>query len=60
MQVGEIAATAAGNEDLLARSLRPFENNYAPPAPPAFGSAHQAGGAGAQNDRVEGLVFNGV
>ena len=52
MQIGEIAAAAAGNQDLLADSLGVFQQRNPPPATASSQGAHQAGCAAAQNQHV--------
>ena len=52
MQVGEIAATAAGDEDLLADTLGPLQHQYPASATTGFHRAHETGRAGAQDDHV--------
>jgi hypothetical protein len=49
MEVCEIAAASAGDKDLLARAIGPFQDCDAPAAFAGLDSAHQAGGSGAQN-----------
>src|SRR5438477_9756969 len=53
MKIGEIAAAAAGNEDLLSDPIGVLEHNHAPASPPGFDGAHQSGGAGACYDDIE-------
>ena len=56
VQVGEITAAAAGDQNLLADSIRAFEQQD-PPAPfPAFEGTHQAGRAGSENDDIVFLI----
>ena len=55
VQVGEVAAPAAGDQDLLADTLRALQHGRAPPAPAGFDGAHQAGCPGAENDYVKTL-----
>ena len=52
VQVGEIAAAAAGDQDFLADAVRAFEHQNAPPALARFHGTHQPGGAGSENDDV--------
>ncbi len=55
MQVGEIAAAAAGDEDLLANAIGMFEHRHAPSALAGFDGAHQPRGSGAEHDDIESL-----
>ena len=54
VQVGEIAAASAGDEDLLADAFGMLEYGNTPVTLAGFNGAHQPGGAGAQHDQVEG------
>jgi hypothetical protein len=58
VQVGEVAAAAAGDADLLGELGGVVDDQHAAPALAGFGGAHHAGGAGADHDHVEagGLV----
>ncbi len=53
MEVGEIAAASAGDQDLFARTIGPFQDSDAPAAFARLDRAHQPGGSGAQNDRIK-------
>jgi hypothetical protein len=53
MQVGKVAAPAAGDEDLFADTLGPLQDSHAPSTPAGFNGAHQAGRSGAENDYIE-------
>ncbi len=55
MEVGEVAAASAGDEDFLAGAFGVIEHGEAAPALAGFDGAHQAGGAGAENDGVKRL-----
>ncbi len=55
MQVGEVAAASAGDEDLLADAVGVFEQGDAASAVAGGEGAHQTGGAGAEDDRVVGV-----
>jgi hypothetical protein len=55
VQIGEVAAPAAGNQDLLAGLARMVQHHHAAPVPPGRERAHQAGGAGAQDDDIGGF-----
>ena len=55
MQVGEIAAAAAGNEDFLADPLRALEHCDAASALAGFDGAHQPGSTGAEDEDIEFL-----
>src|ERR1700759_1073826 len=52
MNVGEIASSAARDKDLLSGPVSQFQHGDAAPALPCFHGAHQAGGAGTENERV--------
>src|SRR6266851_4604566 len=52
MQVGEIAASAAGDQYLLADALGPFQDRHTASATTGFHRAHESGRAGAQDDDV--------
>jgi hypothetical protein len=52
VKVGEIAAAAAGDQNLLADSVRAFDHQDAPATLAGFHGTDQAGGAGSQNDDV--------
>ena len=56
MQVGEIAAPAAGDEDLLADAIGMLQHGDPAATFAGFDGTHQAGRAAAENDHVEGLV----
>ncbi len=55
VQVGEVAAPAAGDQDLFADALGPLQHGHAAPAPAGFNGAHQAGCSAAENDHVKTL-----
>src|SRR3546814_9360589 len=55
MQIGEIAATAAGHQDLLADAIGAFDHQHAPPARAGGRCTHQAGGTAADDDHVKML-----
>ena len=55
VQIGEVAAPAAGDQDLLAGLARMVQHHHAAPAPPGGDCAHQAGGAGAEDDDIGGV-----
>ena len=55
VQIGEVAAPAAGNQDLLAGLARMVQHHHAPPAPAGGDCAHQAGGARAEDDDIGGV-----
>ncbi len=59
VHVGEIAAAAAGHQDLLAGLVRVVEQHHLAPAPGGGQRAHQACGASA-NDHNFGRAQNGV
>ena len=51
--VGEVAAAAAGDQDLLADAVGVLDHQHAPAALAGGDRAHQAGGAAADDQRVE-------
>jgi hypothetical protein len=53
MQVSEIAAAAAGDQNLLADSIGTFQNQHAPPALAGLNGAHQARRASSENEHIE-------
>jgi hypothetical protein len=53
MDVCEIAAASAGNQDFFARAIGAFQDHDAPAAFARLDRAHQPGGSRTQNDRVE-------
>jgi len=55
VNVGEIAAAAAGDEDFFADAVGMFEDGDAAAAFAGFDGAEEAGGAGAQDQNVEGM-----
>jgi hypothetical protein len=52
VQVGEIAAAAAGNQDFLARLFSVIEHDDLPPARGGSGRAEKAGRPCAQDDHI--------
>jgi hypothetical protein len=55
MDVGEVAAAAAGDENFLAQAIGAFEYRDATSASTSLDGAHQAGGASTKNQCVEGV-----
>ena len=53
LEVGEVAASAAGDQNFRARLRAMLEQQHAPAAPPRAHRAHHPGRAGAQHDDVE-------
>ncbi len=53
VDVGEVAAASTGDEDLLARAISVLEDCDTASALARFDGAHQSGGTGTKNDRVE-------
>lgn len=53
IDVGEIAAASAGDEDFLAEAVGAFEDGDAAATLPCFDGAEKTGGTGTENDRVE-------
>jgi len=60
VQVGEVAAAAAGDQNLLADSVRAFEYQDAPAPLPGFNGTHQASGSGSENNDVVFLIHAGL
>ena len=56
VQVGEITAAAAGDQDFLADSIRAFEHQDTPAPLAGFDGTHQAGSACSENDDVVFLI----
>jgi len=56
VNIGEIAAASAGDEDLPARPIGTLEHGDAPAAAASFDSSHEASSAGAEDDDVEGVA----
>ena len=61
VEVGEVAAASAGDEDLLAGAVGVFEDQDAAAAASGFDGAHEAGSAGAEDEDVDfgGLAHRG-
>jgi hypothetical protein len=55
MNIGEIAASATGDENFLAESVRTFEHRNAPAAFAGFDCAHQSRRASTENESIEGM-----
>ena len=53
LEMGEVAASAAGNQDLLADVWRAFKQQHLPAALPGRAAAHQARGTGADDHGVK-------
>jgi hypothetical protein len=60
MDVREIAASAAGNENLLAETVGVFKNGDAASTPTGLDCTHQAGCATSENQCVETIGHDGV
>ncbi len=60
VQVGEVAAAAAGDQDFLADSIRSFEHQNTPAALAGLNGTHQAGRAGSENDDVVFPIHAGM
>ena len=56
INVGEVAAASTGDEDLLARAISVLQDCNTASALARFDGAHQSGGTGAENDRVEVML----
>jgi hypothetical protein len=54
--IGEIAAAAAGHQDLLAAAVGMFNHQHAPAALAGGQRAHQTGRTAADHQRIEGLA----
>lgn len=52
VQIGEVTAPAAGDQNLFTDALRALENQNPPPARASLGGAHQASSACSENDDV--------
>jgi len=59
MKIGEVAATAARDEDFLADAVSALEEQDSFAAFTRLNRAHQAGGAGSENDGVVCLIHAG-
>jgi hypothetical protein len=53
MEVGEVAASAAGDQDFLPNSVRMIEDEDPTPALASLDSAHESCGTCAEDDRVQ-------
>jgi hypothetical protein len=53
VEVGEVRAAAARDEDLSAGSVSALEHRYAAAAPTGFNGGHEARGASAEDENVE-------
>ena len=53
VQVGEVAAASAGDQDLLARPIRALQHRDTASAAARFDRGHQARGAGAEDEDIE-------
>ena len=60
MQVGEVATSAAGDQDFLADALGAFENEHVPAASSGLDGTHQASGTGSKDDRVVSLIHASI
>ncbi len=56
VQIGEIAAAAAGDQDLLPDSIRAFEHQHTASALAGFDGTHQPGSTASENDDVIVLI----
>ena len=59
MQVGEVAASAAGDEDLLADAVGALQDGNPASALAGFDGAHQPGSACAQDQHIIGAMGGG-
>jgi hypothetical protein len=55
VEVGEVAAASAGDEDLFADAVGVVEDEGASAASAGFDGAHESGGSGAEDDYVNGF-----
>ncbi len=55
VKIGEITASAAGDQDFLAQAIGMFEDRDAAAALPRFDGAHQSRRAAAKNECIEGM-----
>jgi len=55
MQIGEIAASTAGDENFLSQAVGAFEHGHATAALAGFDGAHQACCASAEDECIEGV-----
>src|SRR3546814_6455594 len=55
VQVGEVAASAPGDADLLRRLGGLFQQQHGAPAPAGLDRRHKAGGPSAENDDIEAV-----
>jgi hypothetical protein len=53
MNIGEVAAAAAGDENLFAQAVGMLEDADAPSSLARFNGAHQAGGTSAKDQSIE-------
>jgi hypothetical protein len=60
MQVREVAAASAGDQDFFARATGAFEDRDAPAALAGLDRAHQSGRSRAQNYRIEFVDHNWI
>jgi hypothetical protein len=59
VEIREIAASTAGDQDFFAAALGPFEDGYALAALAGFDGTHQARGTAADDDCVEIVCGSG-
>ena len=60
MQVGKVAAPAAGDQNLFADALSALQHGHAASALAGFNGAHQAGRTSAENDYIELKLHAGL
>jgi len=60
MEVGEVAAASAGDEDLFAGTLCALEYSDAARAAAGFDRGHEACGSGAEDEDIETVVIHGA
>ena len=60
VKVGEVAASAAGDQNFFAQAVGVFEHRDAAAALAGFDGAHQAGCAAAENECIEGVGHRAI
>jgi hypothetical protein len=60
VQVGEVAAASAGDEDLLARPLGALEDRDTASAAAGFDGGHEARSATAEDEDIETVGIHGA
>jgi hypothetical protein len=60
VQIGEVAAAPAGDQNFFSDPLCAFEDQYVPLASPGLDGTHQPSGPGSQNNRVVSLIHASI